>query len=74
MKLFNRRSIAGKLLQIIFVSLFVLVLLVFVLVAINEIKNSLRTAEDQLAGLARVTTSNLQAPLAFTIAKAPRSP
>ncbi len=65
MKLFNRRSIAGKLLQIIFVSLFVLVLLVFVLVAINEIKNSLRTAEDQLAGLARVTTSNLQAPLAF---------
>ncbi|MCP5242668.1 response regulator [Nitrosomonas sp.] len=65
MNLFNKHSIAGKLLQIIFISLLLLILLVFVLVATNEIKSSLRTSEDQLAGLARVTANNLQASLAF---------
>ncbi|SEQ82705.1 Signal transduction histidine kinase [Nitrosomonas sp. Nm51] len=65
MNLLNKHSVAGKLLQIIFISLLLLILLVFILVANNEIKSSLRTSEDQLAGLARVTANNLQASLAF---------
>ncbi|MBP7953839.1 MAG: response regulator, partial [Nitrosomonas sp.] len=40
-------------------------LLVFVLVAVNEIKSSLNIAEEQLNGLARVTANNSQASLAF---------
>lgn len=61
----KNRSIADKLLLIIFVSLASSMLLVFVLVAVNEIKSSLNIAEEQLNGLARVTANNSQASLAF---------
>ncbi|GKS69346.1 signal transduction histidine kinase [Nitrosomonas sp. PY1] len=40
-------------------------LLVFALVTVNKIKNSLNIAEEQLTGLARVTANNSQASLAF---------
>lgn len=61
----KNRSVADKLLLIIFVSLASSMLLVFVLVAVNEIKSSLNIAEEQLNGLARVTANNSQASLAF---------
>lgn len=59
------RSIADKLLQIIFISLACSMLFVFILVATNEIRSSLNTAQEQLKGLARVTANNSQASLAF---------
>jgi len=40
-------------------------LIVFALVATNEVRNSLQTAQTQLASLARVMASNSQAALAF---------
>ncbi len=61
----NNRSIADKLLMIIFISLACSMLLVFILLAINEVRTSLNTAEEQLNGLARVTANNSQASLAF---------
>lgn len=61
----NNRSIADKILMIILISLASSMLLVFVLLAINEVRSSLIIAEDQLKGLARVTASNSQASLAF---------
>lgn len=61
----HNRSIADKLLLIIFISLACSMLLVFVLVAIIEIRSSLSTAQEQLNGLARVTANNSQATLAF---------
>ncbi len=59
------RSIADKLLLIIFISLAGSMLFVFVLVATNEVRSSLSTAQEQLNGLARVTAINSQASLAF---------
>lgn len=59
------RSIADRLLLIIFISLASSMLLIFVLVAINEVKSSLNTAKEQLNSLARVTADNSQASLAF---------
>ncbi|PXW91343.1 signal transduction histidine kinase [Nitrosomonas sp. Nm84] len=61
----HNRSIADKLLLIILISLACSMLLVFVLVAINEIRSSLSIAQEQLNGLARVTANNSQASLAF---------
>lgn len=61
----KNRSISDKLLLIIFVSLAFSMLLVFALVAVNEIKSSLNIAEEQLNGFARVTANNSQASLAF---------
>ncbi|MBL8498623.1 MAG: response regulator [Nitrosomonas sp.] len=59
------RSIADKLLLIIFISLACSMFFVFVLVAGNEIRSSLNTAQEQLTSLARVTANNSQASLAF---------
>lgn len=61
----HNRSIADKLLLIILISLACSMLLVFVLVAINEIRSSLNIAQEQLNGLVRVTANNSQASLAF---------
>lgn len=59
------RSIADRLLLIIFVSLASSMLLIFALVAVNEVRSSLNIAKEQLNGLARVTADNSQASLAF---------
>jgi len=59
------RSIADRLLLIIFISLASSMLLIFVLVAINEVKSSLNIAGEQLNSLARVTADNSQASLTF---------
>ncbi|MGV8711510.1 MAG: response regulator [Nitrosomonas sp.] len=59
------RSIAYKLLLIIFVSLACSMFFLFILVASNEIRSSLSTAQEQLKSLARVTANNSQASLAF---------
>ena len=65
-KFFHKdRSISDKLLFIIFISLACSMFFVFVLVASNEIRTSLNTAQEQLNGLARVTANNSQASLAF---------
>lgn len=65
----KNRSIANKLLLIIFISLTSSMLLVFILITANEVRTSLNTAKEQLAGLARVTASNSQASLAFLDSK-----
>ncbi|MFZ1850640.1 MAG: response regulator [Nitrosomonas sp.] len=59
------RSIADRLLLIIFVSLASSMLLIFALVAVNEVRSSLNIAKEQLNGLARVTADNSQASLTF---------
>ena len=65
-KFFHKdRSISDKLLFIIFISIACSMFFVFVLVASNEIRTSLNTAQEQLNGLARVTANNSQASLAF---------
>ncbi len=62
---YNDRSIADKLLLIVFISLACSMLLVFVLVAINEVRSLLNIAHEQLNGLARVTANNSQTSLAL---------
>jgi len=61
----RNRPIAIKLQSIILISLAWALLIVFTLVATNEARNSLRTAHEQLGGLARITANNLQAALTF---------
>jgi two-component system, sensor histidine kinase and response regulator len=61
----HNRPIADKLRLIILTSLAWSMVVVFALVAANEVKNSLHAAQEQLGGLAQVTATNLQASLAF---------
>jgi signal transduction histidine kinase/CheY-like chemotaxis protein/HPt (histidine-containing phosphotransfer) domain-containing protein len=67
--LLQDRPIADKLRLIIFASLAWSMLVIFALVATNEARNSLHTAQEQLIGLSQVTASNSQAALAFLDAK-----
>lgn len=59
------RSIADKLIHIILINLAGSLFLVFAFITVNEIRNSLNAAHEQLTGLARVTSSDLQAALVF---------
>jgi two-component system, sensor histidine kinase and response regulator len=61
----RNRPIADKLQLIILSSLAWSMVLVFTLVAVNEVKNSLHAAQQQLRGLAQVTVGNSQASLMF---------
>ncbi len=61
----RKRSIADKIQLIILISLTGALIIIFGFVATNQIRNSLHTAQNQLAGLARVTAINSQAALAF---------
>jgi signal transduction histidine kinase/CheY-like chemotaxis protein/HPt (histidine-containing phosphotransfer) domain-containing protein len=63
--LLRDRPVADKLQLIIIACLVWSMLIVFALVATNEARNSLHTAQEQLVGLARVTANNSQASLAF---------
>ncbi|NOS73378.1 MAG: HAMP domain-containing protein, partial [Methyloglobulus sp.] len=61
----RNRPIADKLRLIILVSLAWSMVIIFTLVAANEARNSFHAAQEQLAGLARITAINSQAALAF---------
>lgn len=61
----RNRPIADKLRLIILVSLAWSMVIIFALVAANEARNSFHAAQEQLAGLARITSINSQAALAF---------
>jgi two-component system, sensor histidine kinase and response regulator len=61
----QNRTIVDKLRQIILTCLAYSMVIIFALVATNEVRKSLATAKEQLAGLALITTSNLQGALAF---------
>ncbi len=58
-------SIAEKLRRIILTNLAWSLIIVFALVAGNETRNSLHTAKEQVAGLARVTAKDSEAALIF---------
>ncbi len=64
-RLLRNRPIANKLSLIILASLAGSMLVVFMLLATNEARNSLNNARTHLAVLAEVTASNSQAALAF---------
>ena len=70
-KLYNR-PIADKLRLIILASQVWTIIIIFALVATNEARSSLQTAQTQLAGLARVTANNSQAAMAFLDDKSAR--
>ena len=63
--LLQDQPIAEKLRLIILVSLAWSMLIVFALVATNEVRNSLQTAQTQLTGLAQVTATNSEAAMTF---------
>lgn len=64
-KKLRNRPIAEKLRLIMMISLAWSIVIIFVLVTANEAINSLHTAREELAGLARVTAINSQAALSF---------
>ncbi len=63
--LLQDQPIADKLRLIILASLAWSMLIVFALVATNEVRNSLQTAQTQLTGLAQVTATNSEAAVTF---------
>ncbi len=63
--LLQDKPIADKLRLIILASLAWSMLIVFALVATNEVRNSLQTAQTQLTGLAQVTATNSEAAVTF---------
>ena len=59
------RSIADKLISIILINLAGSLILAFAFITVNEIRNSLHVAREQLTGLSKVIASDSQAALAF---------